>query len=429
MIDTPSDLLKIFFETSLIFLVLLIVYKKYIYSLFDPLLFFIITQAFSIEMAFLQISIQAYLINFIFCQILFSVGFLLIAKDIKGKYVIDDKDFFITKQQLDGLSYFTLISFLIILIANFYFMSVKGLIIFSKDPSLDKIQAFDSGGGIGAIRRINWGLLPLDSVCAMFLFLKTRKKRYLIILLILVLLTMSGGTKGAILIFVFMISILGVFSSIKLSKSFNNLNKIKIPILIIGLVAAIFIISATSENISSSLMSLGLRFLYFGDIILYYYTPESVVHFQKLNFSDYLSYEFNPLLGLLRVVPYTLPLGFQMVEYAFSHNENLESVFGPNIPFYVKGHIFFGAYGALIYSFLVGCIIGFCRKLLFSNSNKSVNYILILILIFFNLQIFAYPQDSSFFLSIIMDTVFFSIVPLIISIYLTLPVKKKFYNK
>ena len=428
MIDSASDLLKIFLETLLILFLLLIIYRKYIYSIFDPLLFFIITQAFSIELAFLQISITSYIFNFILCQLFFALGFVSFAKKIKGVHKIEDKKFFITVKQLELLSYFTTISFILIIIANSYFISVKGIIILSKDPSLDKIQAFDTGGGLGAVRRINWGLLPLDSLCAIFLFLQTKRKKYLFILIILILLTISGGTKGAILIYIFMISLLGVFTSIKQNNSFKRIDKLKVPLLFTGFIAAIFIISATLGNLNEALMSLGLRFLYFGDIILYYYTPESVLHFQKLTFSDFLSYEFNPLLGLVRLVPYTLPLGFQMVEFSFTHNENLESVFGPNIPFYVKGHIFFGAFGAIIYAFFVGSLVGYCRKVLFFKTNRSINYIIILCLIYLNLQIFAYPQDSSFCLSIIMDTLLFSLVPLIISIYLTLPIKEKFIN-
>ena len=274
-----------------------------------------------------------------------------------------------------------------------------------------------------AVRRINWGLLTLDGLCAIFLYLKSSRRRYLVIVFILILILLSGGTKGAVLIFIFIISILGSTLNLRDTKSYKRLKKFQYIILIIGLLSAIFIIAAKFGNLSQSILSLGLRFLYFGDAILYYYTKDTVAHFQQLNIFDFLNYEFNSLLGLFRIVPYTLPLGFQMVDYSFSHNETLDNIFGPNMPYYVKGHIYFGSFGALIYSLFVGCLIGYSRRLLFNLTGKSVSYIFFLLVTFLNIEIITYPQDSAFFITIITDTLFFSSVPLLISYYCILPVK------
>ena len=111
-----------------------------------------------------------------------------------------------------------------------------------------------------------------------------------------------------------------------------------------------------------------------------------------------------------------------MVQYSFSNNEVLEVVTGPNLPYYVKGHIFFGKFGALVYSFLVGVLIAYFRNQLFK---KQLSYSKYLILIFINISAFSFAQDSALTISVMVDTIIFSIVPILISLMLLYAPKLK----
>lgn len=422
MIENFDELFLILFQTILIFGVLFTIYKKQIFSFFDPLLFYILTQAFSIELGILQITDWGYLTSFLMCQLFFAFGFNYVAKSIRNNNIIDDTGLLFKKNEYKFWVYFTTIGFIIVLLANIYLISVQGVILFSDDPTTGKVAAFEGGGGIGAVRRINWGLLNLVNLSTLFIYVKTKKKLFLIMLITLVLIAVSGGSKSSLLIYVVLLAFLGQFKSINQTSVFKSIEKIKVPLLVVGVALSLFIIGSTTESLGDSVLGLGIRFLYFGDILFYYYNADAVTHFQKLGFIDFLNYELNPIFGILRITPYLSPLSFEMVQYSFSNNEVLEVVTGPNLPYYVKGHIFFGKFGALVYSFLVGVLIAYFRNQLFK---KQLSYSKYLILIFINISAFSFAQDSALTISVMVDTIIFSIVPILISLMLLYAPKLK----
>lgn len=413
MIENFSQLFLILFQTIIIFVVLYFIYRKQIFSFFDPLLFYILTQSFSIELGFIEITGLGYLTSFLLCQVFFAFGFNYVAKNICNNNVIDDSMLSFGKSEYKFWIYFTVFGFVIVTLANLYLISVQGIILFSDDPTTGKVAAFEGGGGIGAVRRINWGLLNLVNLSTVFIYVKTRNRFFLIMLFVLILISVSGGAKSSLLVYIVLLAILGQFKSIGQTRIFKKIDKIKIPLIVAGLSLSVFIIGANTAGLSDSILGLGIRFLYFGDILFYYYNDDAVRHFQQLGFIDFLNYELNPFLGIFRIVPYLSPLSFEMVKYSFSHNEVLEVVTGPNLPYYVKGHIFFGKFGALIYCFLVGAFIAYVRNQLFKKQSSYSKYLLI---IFINISIFSFAQDSALTLSIFFDTLIFSLAPILFAL-------------
>jgi len=426
MIENFNQLIQISLQTLVIFCGLFFIYKKQIFSFFDPLLYFILTQAFSIELGIIQITDLGYLASFLFCQLFFALGFNYVAKSIRNNNVIDDSALSFGENEYKFWVYFTVFGFIIVVLANLYLISVQGVILFSDDPTKGKVSAFEGGGGIGAVRRINWGLLNLVSLSTVFIYLKTSNKFFLMMAIILVLVAVSGGSKSSLLVYIVILAFFGLFKSINQTKTFSTIDKVKIPLIVGGVLLSIFIIGANTATVGDSVLGLGIRFLYFGDIIFYYYNTDAVTHFQQLGFLDFLNYELNPFLGILRITPYLSPLSFEMVQYSFSHNEILEVVTGPNLPYYVKGHIFFGKFGALIYSFLVGSLIGFVRNLMFKKHYSYTKYLLV---IFINLNIFSFAQDSALTMSVFFDTIIFSLIPIFLSLILIYSPKIEIINE
>ncbi len=415
MIEDFDQLFLILFQTIGIFGVLFFIFRKQIFSFFDPLLYYILTQAFSIELGIIQITDFGYLTNFLFCQLFFALGFNFFARKIRKNNIIDDTALSFERNEYKFWFYFTICGFFIVVLANLYLIYVQGIILFSDDPTKGKVSAFEGGGGIGAIRRINWGLLNLVSLSAVFIYIKTKNRYFLLMLLILIFISVSGGSKSSLLVYIALLAFLGQFKTINQSNTFKFVNKVKIPLLIIGGLLALFIIGANTSGLNDSVLGLGIRFLYFGDILFYYYKPDAVTHFQQLGFLDFLKYEFNSLFGILRITEYLPPLSFEMVQYSFTNNQSRDVVTGPNLPFYVKGHIFFGRFGSLIYSFLVGAFIAFFRNQLFK---KQFSYSVYLLIIFVNLNVFSFAQDSALTFSVLLDTFIFSIVPIFMALIL-----------
>lgn len=415
MINDFKELYIVLIQASLTFLGLYLIYKRQIFSFFDPLFFFILTQAFSIVLAFMQIKDISYLLNFLLCQLSFAAGFILLTRKLKKNELVDDLNNTWGVKEHHFWVYFSIIGFIVILFSNIYLISIKGIIVLNDDPTSGKVEAFETGGGLGAVRRINWGLLNLVNLSVIYLYAKSAKKKYLFMLLILTLITVSGGSKSSLLVYVNIIALLGVFKSFSLSSTYKIINKAKAPILAVGALLAVFILASKSENLSDAFLALGIRFLYFGDIIFYYYDNDSVKYFQQLDFLDFFKYEFNSLLGLLRLVPYKNPLGYDMVAYSLINQDLGDSKLGPNLPYYVKGHIFFGAFGAILYAFFVGVVVGKARAILY---RKNRNNTLCIIVIYINTLIFTYPQDSALTCSLLIDTLIFSSIPLFLSLCL-----------
>lgn len=425
MISDFNELYIVLLQALITFLGLYFIYKRQIFSFFDPLFFFILTQAFSIVLAFMQIKDIFYLLNFLLCQLSFAAGFILLTRKIKKNELVDDLNQTWGPKEHHFWIYFSIIGFIIILFSNIYLISIKGVIVLNDDPTSGKVEVFETGGGLGAVRRINWGLLNLVNLSVIYLYAKSAEKKYLFMLFILTLITVSGGSKSSLLVYVNIIALLGVFRSFSLSSTYKIINKAKAPILVVGALLAVFILASRSENLSDAFLGLGIRFLYFGDIIFYYYDNDSVKYFQQLNFLDFFNYEFNSLLGLLRLVPYKNPLGYDMVAFSLINQDLGDTKLGPNLPYYVKGHMFFGAFGAILYSFFVGVVVGKARVLLF---NKYRNNSLCIIIIYINTLIFTYPQDSALTFSLVIDTIIFSLFPLFVSFCLVYEFKPKYHR-
>jgi len=98
-------------------------------------------------------------------------------------------------------------------------------------------------------------------------------------------------------------------------------------------------------------------------------------------------------------------LGFELVDYR-SVTTSFQSTFGPNVPYYVKGYIYFGAIGAVVYSFIIGAVIGLVRKQLYLLQIYKSSLTKKLLVIHLNIIIYGLAQDSQFFISVIFDTFF-----------------------
>lgn len=416
-IESYQELWQICFQAVLILLILVAIFWSHIISFFDPLFFYLVTQAFSIELGFLVIP-QGYLIHFLTCQLFFTIGFFTFAgKPIKKRRIVYDSFMQPDALTLSTIKVFAVVVCIIIVLANLFLISQKGVALLADDPSAAKGENFQ-GGGFGFIRRINWGILYLCSLFLIYLILYKKSIWYLLLSLVLIFILMLSGSKGVLLSFMSLVPLIGRFKDVKPLKPFKWMIFSQYILFAVGFFLALSIINATTKGSSEeAVFSLGKRFLFFGDAMLYYYNSYVIKHFSYYNYKDYLPYDLNPVLGFFRLVPYVQPLGFDLVEYTTSIYE--DTVFGPNIPYYVKGYIFFGPIGAFVYSFIVGGIFGWVRSLYYNLLEKPKSVIVALLIIQLNLSIPGMPQDSQVYLNVMFDT-FFQAIPIYLFIYFIL---------
>lgn len=425
LIDNFQQLLNILLGTICIFIVLFFFYRKHVLHTFDPLMMFLFIHAFTIEMAFITIDNVIYLINFLACEVCFMIGYLIAAgkplqkADMQSSHLFKQTDYF----ELSVLKWYCFFGLFVLLIANLILIKQNGLIILADDPSTAKVETYTGGVGLGIVRRMNLGMLYFVGISIAALFLIKNQKRYAVLLVLLVLIPAMGGSKGALLYFIILSGLLSCFKDVKKGQAFKRLKKGSIALLLLAIFLMGFLISggSTSDTLQDKLFKVASRFLFYGDSIMYYYNSSTIHFFAKNNIASFIADELNSILGFLRIVPYSLPMGYQLINYFYNiHSET----FGPNVPFYIKGNIYFGYYGAFIYSLLVGSIIGFARRLFYHLVKKgSSSLVYSLLIIHLNLVINTFAQDSQLFITVISDTVMLSLPVLAASLLLHISCK------
>jgi oligosaccharide repeat unit polymerase len=415
MIQSFSDLWDIVFRVSGIFLILFFFYRKHIVHLFDPLLFYVVAQSFTITLAFMVIDKTSYLINFLGCEACFLTAFLLAAgkplttSDFQNATLFKRVNFF----QISVLKWYIIFAFIALIIANLISFKISGIPVLSEDPSAAKVENFR--GGLGFVKRMNSGMLYFVGWALMALYLSKNKYKYLVLFLIILLVPAASGSKGALLYFVLVISFFNCFRDIRESSAYKKIKIFNFLLFISAIFLASIIVSGgagDSDSLNDKIFKLATRFLYFGDSIIYYYNESSIQYFSHNNFISFIKDELGDTLALFRIIPYSLQLGFQLSNYYFNV---YSETWGPNIPYYIKGNIYFGYYGAFIYSFIIGTIVGFVRRLFYTlvrNGSSSIWYVLLVIDL--NMTNTTIAQDSQLYLSQLFDTILFS-MPFIIA--------------
>jgi hypothetical protein len=177
--------------------------------------------------------------------------------------------------------------------------------------------------------------------------------------------------------------------------------------LVIALGVFLSIVMKESEIEGQDLIfSIGFRLMEFGDVMLYYKTQLVRDYFVNFNLVDFVLNEFNGILGMLRLTPYYEPLGYQMVKAYWSTFSFYDDVvLGPNTVFFVKGHIFFGYFGGILYSFLMGILSAYFRKKIIEIKINNIFMYAIAVYVFF--QIPGFLKEFSQAISTTFDFVFY----------------------
>ena len=220
-------------------------------------------------------------------------------------------------------------------------------------------------------------MLPLAILSFRIYLLNKRiiHMKYIVVNLIAVMVGMIlGGSKIALVGMLFYIFFAISYRQDEIDKKrLINLRRSSVILFCIIIFMAVFVFVFTSGE---DYMFLGFmyRILTSGDIFLLY----SYDFFQWIDIEDFfLKWLFNPLLATLKLISWSdapMSIGYQ-TELLMHPDSPLG---GPNSRHNVVGYLYFGFYGSIIYSFIMGYVIGLVRKkwLLLMNSNNILSYIL-----------------------------------------------------
>jgi hypothetical protein len=402
------------------FIILILLFRKYIYSIFDPAIFIILVMA-----SCLSLSLDSLFFWYIF---LACIGFyfgVVTNGSIKRNTnsAIELKNFML-------LEFFTLGVFLLYFLANIILYKDAKIPLFSDEVTTNKIAIF--GPGSGWIRRIFFfsSFIPIG-LFLLSILTKSKFKSllYASLLIVFMILSILLGSKSGFLGVFYTIWLIYTQTNLWSSHNLTARNFIKGKIkylLIFSIIIFVFIVfRETIDNPSFFWISLGFRLMEFGDVMLFYKIPFIREVFSNYNLFDFLRIEFNGILGLIRLDDYKQPLGYLMSD-AYNGSSVSDVITGPNTVFLVRGHIFFGYIGGIVYCYLMGWLFSFLRKRILSYKITNIFVYAVLVFIFFNLDglLREFNQYFSVFFDFFIYTFFIFIIALVITNYFKkIPIK------
>ena len=331
--------------------------RRQINNFADPLFYFVLTSAFSLGLGVHAVDSVELYVRIVFYFLCLYIGFF----SAIGKPKIAAQPL-VMHFGVGQFKSVVVIGGTLYLIANLAVWAKSGLIILSSDPTLYKSTSYD--GGLGIVRRINWGLGSFVLIAATYWYLWERSKTALVWLGLAVLISISGGSKSALLPIIFAMGLyfLNPFSPASSGKKMPNPRSLVYAALfaIIPVVTVLLIEQGSLETAATALLQ---RLFFFGDILLYWGQPDLRAHFVYLGLLDYLRDSFGSILGMLRLIDYGIPMGNQFVQFTLPVGTDFSESLGPNLPFYVRGELYLGVWIAPVHAFVVGWILGRIRRI------------------------------------------------------------------
>ncbi|MEY0099048.1 O-antigen polymerase [Providencia stuartii] len=403
------------------FLVTYLLIRKQIYSIFEPMFFFSILGASAYSVVLLlwikdEIS-NYYFIGFIITQLAFFGGWRL----IKPK-----------KLKEQGILYIDAYAIILYYLSSFIFVitqlivyKMMGLPMFMDS----RLNAFAGGGGVGVLDRFIYvsSIIAFTFSSYRLLFIKnysTLAKYFDILIFLFFCFTkLVSGSKLGILDCVFIIGLLLVYSrriiginiiEKKIKKKLYVLIIISIPLSFI----TIYIQSLTNQN-TDIFSSLLLRFVNTGDI---YYLSWVKNYINNIPNNDGGLALFSDFIRTFRLLPKEeLPQHLGLSVFLF--HTTTDNIIGPNARVNVFGLHYFGLIGALVYSFILGVILGLIRNKLLIKSPLRMSYMIFFVLLAYSATYIEQDFNSMFLKYILNIIIYYSIFGLS-CLFITKIVKK-----
>lgn len=369
------------------------IFRKYIYSIFDPFTFTLIMSSIAYSVVFflyhLNLISNYYFFSFIITQTAFFIGFFVF-KPINKKKIY-------RKFQAKKLYFGTTAKYLYLLSALLWIVS-QGIVYYSKGIPLlmeSRLETYTGGTGFGIFNRI----ISITSTIALSIAIfrifyyqfnssiLSRWTDYFIVLFSIIVALLSGSKSELMnLIFIMFFVMFYNYKTEEGQKTFyakKQLQKKQWHFFFLSVVLAIFTIIVQStlkygnENKTNPLISLLMRLVNSGDIYMYAYPNAFLEKIPKAN--PFLAF-FKDLIGMFRIMPWdALPehLGLQL-------NQNLyhtDLILGPNARHNVFGLHYFGFTGSIFFSFFLGMVVSFLRNKIYFIMKTDIISMIIYILL------------------------------------------------
>lgn len=380
---------------------LLLLFRKHIFSIFDPLLYYIIfTEAFCIAdvlfMGYFDIIDKKYVTQYLSSEFALFAGVLLFKPRVSHLFSVR------TDAQTYSLRPLFRFSLILFVGLNILVYMIRGVPLLVEN----RLEIYQVGGGFGLITRMFDVLLVIIFYYLLDVY---RQKgwywREWLTLFVVVAIQILSGAKSAVLTLVFIVS-LHAFYSGALSQGDRRLIRLmkKMTFFAIGGFLVIAQIQISDISIGAQSLTLldqmALRFVNNGDAFVYAY-PNNLI--ESLDGSNPMGALFREYIAFFRLAsPGELPthIGLQLSRAFNGFDVNTQT----NAKHNIFGYVNFGYFGGILYSLVVGLCIGFLRYKILNRRVTSwkfgVPYILL------NLGVLTSASDWDNFSRSVLSVIF-----------------------
>lgn len=362
-----ENLIGLLLVFSLALFIQYLLVRRHLTNIADPLVYFVVTSSFSFSLAGFVVDDPWMLPRIILYFTFFYAGFRIAVgrPNESGAPIVVSSD-------LRRFRIVVMLCCVTYLAANILLWMNSGLIILSDDPTLQKSDAY--AGGLGFVRRVNWGIGVFAVMGSIYWLLWERSRRAMLFMLLTISITATGGSKGALLPLIFAIGLYFTKPFAGKTRSIKQPNRRWLLIMAILAVMVPVAVVLLIENDSSeaAVNALLVRMFFFGDVLIYWGQADLRNYFSGFGPLGYLQDTFGSILGVLRLVDYSIPVGNQFVQYSLPAGREFSESLGPNLPFYVRGELYFGWLVAPLHAFVIGWIFGRVRRLFVRYQGTSL---------------------------------------------------------
>jgi hypothetical protein len=375
------------------------IFRRMYLSILDPIMFSLIFSVFGFSVVwflyFTNSLANKYLISYLLTQFAFIFG-LFSFKNLRKSKIMDERKTFRLQNEDLFLRLLFITSSIIYMIAQLISYKVVGI------PLLlgNHIDIYNSSGGWGLLGRFIDVIKPISAIALIyFLFKKTASLsffiyKYFFLVTLLIFFALSGS-RGEFMTLGFIFFCYIMLNGNELKRYFLNIRKLEVGLLLAGLFFVFLTIVVQSQSAAEGPGSLEVflfRLVASGDTYYFAYPNGNIEH---LNGTKPFLALFGDIFSTLRIVPrenQPQVLGYQLFNLFY----DADVTAGPNPRHNVFGYVYFGFYGSIIYSYLLGLLLSFVRNKLFFTFRKNALLQIAFILLYLNLAIVETDAPSAF---------------------------------
>lgn len=344
-----------------LFFLHLLILRNVVFNIFDPLVVFCLFNSLAISVVG-ELDLSEGRTDRLLYLLFFSAFFLwgITRFNLDGK---KEELFYLCKTCLSGTSFFYSVLFWLLFISSSIFWCVRGIPIFSDNPSDAKVLLYQ--GGFGIVRYIQTIVPPLICFYAIFQLCFSDKPNNLydrICLCSYIIFScfvgVLSGAKSSLIFLVYIFSYVMWFTPIQ-SNLYRKMRRT--VILLLGLIVVISIyvlfLSNADGDPSKVFVSFAVRLAAGGDAYFLWFNYNLDQTLSRFDIVDFLKYLANPMLSMLGLVEPDYPLG------AIVLNESVGfplSSFGPNSSLPIVSS-YFASGGEFFLAAFFGVLMGWCR--------------------------------------------------------------------